>query len=294
MPVHHVTADVKERLDVANAVIHRVRQLLVHGQANQVRGYGQMQGDTVQAQAHNAALQNRYAAVEEGWQHLQVQKTSYLYGWYVSKTTSLGTSTDVSNVEHPQRVAGIALHMQVGNCQEFASVSYLLLRANLSTADRVVYVNGQGPHWYCLVTDPGVTINSNQDVPDDAVVVDPWIACAQPEALLWTHSAHQARYPVVLVGISKPGKGATRNAGTLDEGKAQSAMQKYSTSMVSTLVTSNHGSKKPGPSWGTTGMSSRVGRFSGLWDEQALWSGQQYTYALPSSQPADGVTPITV
>jgi hypothetical protein len=254
-----------------------------------VCGYGQMQSDTIQAQSHNVALQDRYAVVEEGWQRLKVEKTSYFWGWYVSKSTSLGTSRDASNVDHPQRVAGIALHQQVGNCQEFASVSDLLLRSNLSGADQVHYVNGRGPHFYCLVTDAGVAIASNADVPDDAVVVDPWIEVPQPEALLWRHAVHSGRYPVAQVGMSKPGKGATRNAGTLDEGKARAAMQKYSAEMIRAL-TRAVGTRRPGPSWGNTSMRGRVGPITGLWNEQTLWSGngQRYDYTTASLLGSSG------
>jgi hypothetical protein len=280
MPSFQVTNDVKERLDVGNAVIQRVRQMLAYGQANQLRGYGQTGADSTQAQQQNAALQDRYAAVNEGWNHLKVQKSSSFFGYYTTKTTSLDTTTTYpTNLDRPQRVGGIALHMQVGNCQEFASVSYLLLRTNLSSSDRVVYTNGQGPHWYCLITDPGVTITSNADVPDDAVVVDPWIVNQLPEALLWQHSIHKVRYPVVRAGASKLGTASARNAGTLNEGKAQDARNKYSSSDVQSLTSTNTGKYQPGPYWNWSAMASRVGPVSHLWDEVWLWNGgTRYDY----------------
>ncbi len=277
MPSHPVSSDVKQRLDVSNAVIQRVGKLLIMGQANQVNGNGQNPHDHWHAQTHNAAIQDAYSAVSEGWHRLAVHKPTWLNP---QKTTELDMTRDISaghtNLTRPQRVAGIALHFRVGNCQEFASVTYLLLRENLCGQDAVHYVNGRGPHWYCLVTDANCQINVQQDVPDDAVVVDPWIASPQPEALLWRHSVHKVSFQVQY-SQSKCGTKWSRNTTMLDLGKVQAAMKKYE-NHVDYLYQRNKGKYPPDRSWAHSEMVDRVGPASHLWDERVLWNGVRYDY----------------
>jgi hypothetical protein len=199
-----VSMDVMNRIRVGNKIISLVqREILDKKQYNQILNYrvaNKKDRDTKLSE--NLDRMRRYTRVTYGWHHLQ--KTGQGKG----KSFFLNHAKDnwQENIAHPQRVAAMAMLEGTGNCQENASITYLLLRSFVSKSDLVCYVYA-GHHWYCMVVDANaykawktgsgmyhaIPINDPlKQVPDDAVIVDPWIL--RSTSVLWMNSAHHSKF----------------------------------------------------------------------------------------------------
>ncbi len=243
-----VSKEIKDRLNIATLVIRKTRELLNRGQENQENSFGV--GESTEQRTRDYMSQ-----VNRGWKSLKVEKTRSFFSFSRKKNISLDLNTEIkSNLAHPQRIAGIALHMRIGRCQEFASVAYLLLRSYLGRDDEVWYVmSNNSHHYYCLVVggndgdnfQPGpITMtgddNSNKSkgiIIDTAIVVDPWIGGINhtPPPVLYMHSMHKESYPAHVLIKRGKGMGISTNREANELGKILAAKDKYTQAMINQL-----------------------------------------------------------
>jgi len=115
----------------------------------------------------------------------------------------------------PQRFLGASMHYKSGNCQEFASASYLLLKENLPPDSYVFLVQGNGPHYYCIVTNTlnvkigNIGVDNFKYKIENAFVIDPWIkSTLHPMAVEWLNAVHKQYYPIKRVHKISTGKNA--------------------------------------------------------------------------------------
>ncbi|WPY01686.1 hypothetical protein Trichorick_01604 (plasmid) [Candidatus Trichorickettsia mobilis] len=99
----------------------------------------------------------------------------------------------------PERSAGIALHYGAGNCQEYAAVTYELLKQELTQRSSTLLIKGGEigqRHYYCVIVNTGNTDLKSQYfiIPNDAVVVDPWVMSKTNVAVFWQDSVHMHIY----------------------------------------------------------------------------------------------------
>jgi hypothetical protein len=102
-------------------------------------------------------------------------------GWAQWLTDQAQMACDLTNNwTRPSRVAGAVLKFGAGNCQDQASVAYLLLRELLPPTLEASYcVANKTHHSFAAIGVP------NSDPDDKVVIVDAWPEMAQ--AVLWKH-----------------------------------------------------------------------------------------------------------
>ncbi|WP_236199789.1 transglutaminase-like domain-containing protein [Pseudomonas pseudonitroreducens] len=111
---------------------------------------------------------------------------------------------DPSNPAHrPNVVMGsLSVEGRKGMCQEYASLTYALLRHLLPATDQVCYVyEADIKHFFCTIGDH----DQRAANPLGLIVVDSWYTWA--EAVLWEHSSHKASQYGGSAIYCKPGKG---------------------------------------------------------------------------------------
>lgn len=111
---------------------------------------------------------------------------------------------DSENAAHrPNVVMGsLSVEGSKGMCQEYASLTYALLRRLLPATDQVCYVyEADIKHFFCTIGDH----DQRAANPLKLIVVDSWYTLA--EAVLWEHSDHKAKEYGGSAIYCKPGKG---------------------------------------------------------------------------------------
>ncbi|WP_447748505.1 hypothetical protein [Pseudomonas nicosulfuronedens] len=111
---------------------------------------------------------------------------------------------DSGNPAHrPNVVMGsLSIEGSKGMCQEYASLTYGLLRHLLPATDQVCYVyEADIKHFFCTIGDHDQRTTN----PLTLIVVDSWYTYA--EAVLWEHSDHKKKRYGGSAIYCKPGKG---------------------------------------------------------------------------------------
>lgn len=248
-----------KRMQTGQVVVERVRKLLQFGQANQSMSLAFDKRKTNEAFTKNLASVKRYQQVADGWAFLEREDKEET--WHVLATGEdlkikrkhfkFGEKKQIpETIVRPQRVAGIALHKGTGNCQEYASVSYLLLKSYLTKEDAVWYCHGSGngDHWYCLIVDPEDDQKKSTQIPEYAVVVDPWVTNIGAVAALYEHTFNFKAFPVKTVYKRAVGQNRDTAIEAQNLPSIQSAKRKYTKEMLQLLETtteSGYRGRKP-------------------------------------------------
>ncbi|KOX98536.1 hypothetical protein [Pseudomonas nunensis] len=123
-----------------------------------------------------------------------------------------------------------------GMCQEYAALTYGLLRYLLPQTDKVCYVyEDHIKHYFCTIGDH----DTRDSIPENLIVVDAWYT--KSEAVLWKDSDHKNKGYTGSAIYCKPGKSAVNfNEAVVNEALARDLIAKARHSYMGRFMEENY------------------------------------------------------